>query len=107
MPDVAFAVAVPCSVFAGRTHISSSCKPSEDMSQTSGACVVVAVVVVIGDLYAIVDLADGVLSTSESLSTTLLRRGVGGFVEVDTMDFAPALLVSACSASVDVGSGVR
>ena len=128
MPDVAFAVAVPSGGFAGRTHISSSCKPSEDTSTTSGACDVVAVVVVIGDvcasvnktsttivgasddvtlLSAIVELAVGVLSTSESLSTTLLRRGVGSCVEVDTIDFALVLLVSACSASVDVGGDVR
>ena len=128
MPDVAFAVADSRGVFAGRTHISSSCKPSEDTSKTSGACDGVAVVVAIGDvcasvnkssativgasddvtlLSAIVELAVGVLSTSESLSITLLRRGVGSCVEVDTIDFALELLVSACSASVDVGGDVR
>ena len=95
MPDVAFAVAVSSGVFAGRTHISSSCKPSEDTSTTSD------------ELSAIVELAVGVLSTSESLSIILLRRGVWSCVEVDTIDFALELLVSACSASVDVGGDVR
>lgn len=98
MPDVAFAVAVSSGVFAGRTHISSSCKPSEDTSTTSDDVTL---------LSAIVELAVGVLSTSESLSIILLRRGVWSCVEVDTIDFALELLVSACSASVDVGGDVR